>query len=789
MRKQGLSQLIAIALGAMVTNSAVAADEGSGGEQGSSTHADSSGNGASAQVDSITRVVVTASKRPQFADKVPTSLSAISQDMLDKQGVVDLVDLSRVTPGLSVTNGEIFGAPNIAIRGVSSPVGAATTAIYIDDAPIQVRTLDIVSGGVSLPQLFDLSRVEVLRGPQGTLFGSSAEGGAIRFITPTPRTDKTDGEIRFGLDFTQSGQPSYLTGAALGGPISDDLGFRVSALEQHDGGYINHVNRDTGIQTGRDTNSTNLGLIRAALTFKPVDGLTIVPSIYYQDSANNDRVSYYKDAGTFNTYNHMAQPIHDRFELDSISVDYDFDQVSLKSVTTSYQRTLHRLDDYSYVLTPAFTNGAEELPGLPNYLALSHQTTTQRNITEELRLSSLDNPQSRLNWTLGAFLSRAVQQDLQYIAQDIDAFAQALYGEDALAAFGQAGIGPGGAYSYTDYEHMVDRAIAVFGEANYKVTQATTATLGLRIAGTRFDYQSIQNGPLNGGLYSFTGSQQGTSVLPKLSVSTDLDKQNMSYFTMAKGDRVGGANASYGSVPGCAADFAALGISDNPKTYNPDSLWSYELGYKGNLMDGRLELATSVFLIDWKNIQEPILLPTCQFTFTENLARARSTGLELQSQYRYSSNLLLSGTFAYTDAKFTQDAYASANQGELLVKNGQSMPSPPITATAGAEYRWNPSVGGGAYTRADISFASGYDAVGPQGTYNYDPGVRRIPANHYVTLAAGYKTGSWAFSSLLDNALNARTDIFLIRYTPTDPNIQAATFRPRTVKFTAEYKF
>jgi outer membrane receptor protein involved in Fe transport len=193
----------------------------------------------------LEEVIVTATRRAESIRDVPASIAAFGQQQMDIQGMRDVDDIAKFTPGVQFGRGGGFGADldtGISIRGISSGgVGGATTGIYIDDTPIQARST-AASGNFSsnaYPRLFDIERVEVLRGPQGTLFGSGAEGGAIRFITPEPSRESWSSYVRSEIGFTQYGAPSYEAGVAGGGPLVEGkVGFRASVWTRRDGGYV-----------------------------------------------------------------------------------------------------------------------------------------------------------------------------------------------------------------------------------------------------------------------------------------------------------------------------------------------------------------------------------------------------------------------------------------------------------------------------------------------------------------------------------------------------------------------
>src|SRR5271165_1214816 len=252
---------------------------------------------------SLEEVVVTATRRSERLQDVPISVTAFSQEKMDVQGLRNIDDVTRLTPGVAFSRNGTGSSANyndessdINIRGIDSAAGASTTGIYVDDTPIQSRHIGF--GAVNaFPALFDLDRVEVLRGPQGTLFGAGAEGGVVRFITPSPGLDKTTGYARADVASTDGGAASYEGGAAFGAPIIDDvLAFRASVSFRRDGGWVDRVgyalspsasvplptpvyNGDTTQANANFSDTTTASL---ALTWKVSDTLEISLTIYYQ---------------------------------------------------------------------------------------------------------------------------------------------------------------------------------------------------------------------------------------------------------------------------------------------------------------------------------------------------------------------------------------------------------------------------------------------------------------------------------------------------------------------------
>jgi outer membrane receptor protein involved in Fe transport len=270
--------------------------------------------------DSAGAIVVTAQRREENILRVPISVTSYSPQQMDAQGIRQIEDLSRLTPSLLFTRtAGVSGnnGTNITIRGIASDVGSATTAIYIDDTPIQIRSIGYFSGN-PYPRVFDLERVEVLRGPQGTLFGASAEGGAVRFLTPQPNFKDFGFYGRSEISTTENGAPSYEGGIAVGGPVNDKLAVRASGWIRQDGGYIDRVDPTTKATLNKDINRQRTYAAKLGISWRPVDELTITPSIYYQKIESRGRNQYWEGYGDASDQNYATgifnfEPSYDRF--------------------------------------------------------------------------------------------------------------------------------------------------------------------------------------------------------------------------------------------------------------------------------------------------------------------------------------------------------------------------------------------------------------------------------------------------------------------------------------------
>ena len=736
----------------------------------------------------VAEVIVTAQKTQQPISKVPMSISAMTQATLDKEGINNVADLARVVPGLTVRQNS---EPVIAIRGLSSTVGASTTAIYIDDTPVQMHNV-LTQTASAFPRLFDLDRVEVLRGPQGTLFGSGAEGGTIRFITPTPSLTETSGFARSGYAVTEGGAPSYEAGVAFGAPIVDGTaGFRASLWRQREGGYVDRVDPDTDDVVAPNVNSHTATVGRLAFVYAPTPRLTLTPSFYFQETRRGDKDEFFEDAGLNRSWYKLPQPASDRFTLSALTAQYDWDKVTLKSITSYFKRMQSRTDDYSYFSPSSYQGGSPYLAGDPGYTALEKQTTPQKNWNQELRLSSLNAPGDKLSWIGGVYFSRNKQSFRQTIEEPLDTLTQIAFGASVQDVFGVPNNGP---YQWLEQEEFIQREAAAFGEVNYWITDKLKLTTGLRVARDSFTFTDLQDGPEAGGPHNYGGSTSETPVTPKFGLSYQLSSDDMLYATAAKGYRPGGANSAMAGNPACVAgapgtvSLTTLGLADAPRAYGSDSVWSYEVGDKIKLFDRRLTLSASAYWIDWSKIQTGIFVSSCGLDYTTNLGNAVSKGLDLQAQARVLDSITLTAALGYGDAHYTSDA--ASGDGTVLAKAGdQLLNTPTWTLALGAQYDWTVGDNMQAYARLDYQYAGSYKGSPEAGVAGYEADLRDGPATSYFSTRAGLTRGRWELSAYVNNLLNSGTLLNRFHDIPGEGLYRNVTFRPRTLGVSATYRF
>jgi len=799
---------------------------------------------ATAPVAGLEEITVTATRREESISRVPISITAINQEMLDQKGIKDFSDVARFTPGVSFDAGQ---TNQISIRGINSSGGSGTTGIYIDDTPIQVRSLGFNSDD-TLVKLFDLDRVEVLRGPQGTLFGAGSEGGTVRYITVQPSLTKDSTYAKAETSITQGGQPSYEIGIASGGPVVEGVfGVRMSAWFRTDGGWIDRVDPTTLQPVEKNANYVDTGVLRFAALWKPNDAISVSPSILYQNSQRNDVTIYwpeYSDPSKdrYVSANPTARPEPDVFYLPSLNVQVDMGPVRLISTTSYFHRnevsgydgTLYNLGYYQSQI-PAYGNAAGlaafplldgtgvHLPaGLTDYRAPASVTNTQRNLTQEFRLQSTD-PAARLAWTAGVFYSLNRQFSLEEIHDPMaDAFFNQLFGYPIAVFFGTPQNPDGSSVlpmgdSYFNRLLSYDRQIAGFGEVNFNLTDTLKLTAGVRVSKDSFSIESLSDGPQNSGPRPGTQSSSENPVTPKAGIQWQIDPNNMVYFTYAKGFRPGGGNASIPYDPtlqnltlGCTQDFVNLGLTNGaPATYKSDSVQSFEVGAKNNI-DNRIRLASSIYYIKWNNIQENVVPPICQIQFTENLGNAVSKGFDLQADFQVTDAFSIESSFGYTDARYTTSTFIGPVQTGLPVTVtgdaiagpngiGTGYSIPPYSISLGLEYKFQ-TFAHESYLRGDWQYLAGdkwlHSSQDPN-TSSYDSTSLPTERESFASLRAGTKFGDVGVSLFVDNLTDTHTILNYNHQTNSydgsgnlmaSPAYRYISYRPRTFGITVVFK-
>lgn len=717
-------------------------------------------------------IVVTATKREQRLSVVPISASILTQEQMDNIGVGDISEVAELTPGVEYDFSTQYGAgilTNLAIRGINSNVGAATTGVFIDDAPIQARNSNF---GNPYPMTFDLERVEVLRGPQGTLFGAGAEGGAVRFITKDPSVTQSDGLYRAEYSSTEAGGPSVEAGAAAGGPLIDgSLGARASVWYRDEGGYVNRVNPFTGAIVDENANRTSTVAIRLGMAVEPSDSLRVTPSLAYQSVRTHDSPSFYTYLSNpgddvFDNGKLLRQPAEDSFVVSSLKVATPIGTTDLTAVTSYFYRTASAIVDSTNVA------GAVFFAGFGNPLGSAYPTSyadaiptaiaqRQNVLSQEVRLTSSDGA-APLTWLAGLFLSRARQDDPRYTY--------------AIATPETPGI------ETEDYN--TDSVVAGFGNLNLAL-HPWTMSLGLRIERTRSDFTEHAGGYAYVGVPPVShGVTDETPLTPRFGVSYQANESTFLYASLAKGIRIGGINAG---------DPVQCGASRSPTSYASDSVWSHEIGAKETFFDRRLRLDASAFYINWRDVQVDIVFE-CGFGYTANAGAARSKGFDLSADALLSDRLAAGVALSFIDVRYTTTVTAN---DAIIVDRGSvvggvpSVPSPWNLMTS-ADY--SVPIGGSAVAHARAEWVVHSHNPGPftEGdprSISYDPALRADPATSKVNLQLSVVQPRCDVKFSISNALNSHPSLQRFPDAPGSSLYYAYTFRPRTLSLTATRHF
>lgn len=585
--------------------------------QESAAIADDQNAGATQQVSDASDpnsgdILVTAQRFQQRLQDVPISMSVIGAQELEARRVTDLKDLQYAIPGLSIY--EVgTGRSTVQLRGVSTTIGASTVGTYFDETP-----LSLDSGGDNFSvRLIDLERVEVLRGPQATLYGQGSMGGTIRYIPAAPDLDATGGSFDGEISFTDHGDMNYRAVGVLNLPLATDVaGLRLVAGYERAGGYIDNL------ATGEDDiNGADLYNLRASLLVRPSDRLSFTLLANYQetDQANQDIGIDYQTSLA------IPSPTRDRYTLLQGKADYDLDFAVLSGSISYIDRHNFTQFDLSAFFVPTLVLVFGFPPGFIDGVGI--QATTNINIfNSELRLVSQgDGP---FRWQVGA-----VYGDL-----DTNQFG---------GTFTQPGSLPFDLVASNDQRES--RTYTIYGEASYSFTPQLTATVGLRY----FNEHKTRNVvATNFGLTSTdVGEATFDTLNPRFNLVYEFNRNSMIFANVAKGFRSGGFNATS----------AGGGVFPVPPTYDPDSIWSYELGTKHQLLDNRLVLDASVYYNDWSDVQSNNFAPGSPLIIINNSGHVSGWGVDLGVTARPIEDLILNATFGWNNLAFDE---ATADKAE-----------------------------------------------------------------------------------------------------------------------------
>jgi iron complex outermembrane receptor protein len=764
-----------------------------------------------AQPSELGQVIVTSQKRKENLQQVPLSVSVISGDTIQEGHVSDVTDLTRYVPNVSFSSPGGQGLSTLEIRGVSSQAGSATVSIYLDD--VSLTTRNIYSQGAAEPRFFDIDRVEVLRGPQGTLYGASSLGGTIKFITKQPDATKFSGTAYTELSSTSHGGTNHTVQGVLNIPlVAGSTALRIGVQSGHESGYIDRVDPNSLKVIDKGINSTNWEVLKLALKSDLGRGWSVTPALFAQRFKSDDIDAAYQSVGQFQlpqgsaatppqlapfqTSKPLREPSKDTLKLPSLTLNGDLGFGDFTGILSGYTRRFNRTQDGTSVNVPYIASQVSDpalsdtVYGLPSAVMLNNKID---QTSLELRIASKDYAPSRgpLTWIGGVYVARTKTQviDNEPIFGINAAFAAA--GRDINDSNDMGGSFPGaftGDSSYYSARHYNDRQSSLFGEVTYHLAPTLRAIAGLRVLSATQHFTREGDFYYAGGPSTAAIDSTAHAVTPRFAIDWDMSKQTTLYANAAKGFRLGAANRPVPSPdvnPLVGQDLATLHLPGTiPASFKPDSLWSYEVGSKSRLFDNRLALNLAAFYIDWKDIQQDVVLPASGFDFETNVGRAKVYGFESEGRWLATDDLTLSAAYGYTHATFAEDipALGADSNGDLNVRKGDLVQGvPKYSMRLGFEYRFHPMAEGEAFVRGNAKWtgASHGSFVREQKDY-----IR--PAYFTADASAGITYKRWEVSLFVKNVFNNRKII-------QQPSIQSVNealhLRPRTIGAAALYEF
>lgn len=699
-------------------------------------------------------IVVTAQKREQSLQDVSGSIAAVSGADIAETGKDSFADYVNSVPGLSIAS-QGPGLSTIALRGVTTggvrndePQNKETVGVYIDETPVSVNGFNPDLG------LYDIARIEVLRGPQGTLYGSGSMGGTIRIITNKPDFSDTEGSAEGTLSFTRKGGTNYGVKAMVNVPlVTDTIALRAIGYHSKTSGYID--NDLTGEENVNDARTSGARVQLGAKLGERV-GLNLTYMYHELETGGRpDQNSAYKRlARTFDG-------LDDRLHIVNGTFDVDLGGATLTSSTSYVDKRGHNRNSLEFLLKSAL--------GFTSYTPLT-DTNVVKDFSQEIRLAS--DGSGPFSYVVGAFYQhrkRGYQQEHHEA------------GFDAVIGAPSTALGtPETDQSYFATQDIRQTQKALFAELSYKILPELTATAGLRYFHFKERSETYAAGALNGRASSSKGKFSEDGVTPKFNLSYELGKNNMVYAQAVKGFRLGGVN---GAIPVdlCRPDLDALGITNAAGDFGSDSVWNYEVGSKNQFLDRRLTLNVSGYYIKWKDMQTTLTLPSCSSGFRTNVGKARSVGLEIETRLAATDSLDLYGTLGFTDSRLTEDVPFTTWE------DGDTVPAVPRwQISAGARQGFRLFEEDDSYVRADYNYVSRQknmiDADRPTNRYYGD--------YHIVNLQAGTAIPGTPveLSIFARNLLDSHGRVSATAASSQAPE-RFITVQPRTIGATAQMKF
>lgn len=672
----------------------------------------------------LSEVIVTAQKRSERLQDVPVPVTAVGADALLEQSQYRLEDYYSDVPGINLAPGPSGTSSVLTIRGLSSGTsnfGNPTTSVTVDDVPVGA-TASYGGGNNSLvPDIdpSDLARVEVLRGPQGTLYGSSSLGGLIKYVTVDPSTTQVSGRVQADLDGVYHGdQVGYGIRASANVPLTDDAAFRISAFSREDPGYIDNV------LTGKSgVNRVDVYGGRFSFLWRANDAISIKLGALLQDTSGFGSQNVDSNLGNLQqSYIAGTGGFHQQVGVYNLTVSANLGPIDLIAVSGYNHLTYADIQDWTPFLG-FLTEAFYQAPG-----TWDTDNNTLHKFSEEIRLSS--HPGSTVDWLVGGFFTReASHYEQKWLGIDPNT---SQVGGTLLD-----GVWP---TTYTEY--------AGFADVTWHVTPSFDLQVGGRESENKQTYSEVDGGDYAPFLLNLPAPFVTPEVETKDNAFTYLftpswkvSKDFLVYARLASGYRAGGPN------PNCTA-------YQVPCHFSPDKTKNYEIGAKGDLADHKVSLDASLYYIAWKDIQLAVLPPGTPAGFFSNAGGAKSEGAELSVQFKPGAGFSASGWVSWNEAVLTQgfpsDSSAYGVSGNRLPNSSRF--------SANAALHEETLLGGSWIGFAGISVSYVGDRLGNfQGLASGVPLPRQdLPGFARTDLQLGTRYNSWSITMFANNITDRR---------------------------------
>lgn len=665
-------------------------------------------------------IIVTAQRFEQRLQDVPISITAVTDEEIQARNAKLLDDLQYSVPGLSIF-GYGVGASYTQLRGVSNISGPATVGIYYDETPFTLSQVGIDS----TPRLLDMERVEVLRGPQATLYGEGSMGGTIRYIPAAPQLDRVTGFVNGQWSTTDNGANGYLLEGAVNVPlITDTVGVRLAVSHGRDAGWVD------SLATGEENiNSADLWTVRGILRVKPDERLDVsLLGLYQKSDVDNQNFGRDKETAAV-----LETPLRDKTIFLQGKASYDLDFATLTGIVGYIDReNFNRFD-----VTSQYLPFLPITPGLIETIAIDTDSDF-KVYNGELRLASQGS--DRLIWAVGA-TARHLRMDTMQASVEAPGTLPFVF----LSAGGTA----------------ENKSYAVYGEVGYRLVPGLRATIGARYY-SEHKTQRFENTQF--GLSAVDiGDAKFDSFNPRFNISYEISRDAMIYANVAKGFRSGGFNLT-SAAPG------------TPPTYDPDKIWTYEGGGKLALAGSRLFLDASVYRSVWSDVQSVTTPPGSALIYIDNSGRVAGWGVDLSATAQLVPGLTLSGTFGWNNLEYTT---STADKFEGDPVDGAAR----LSYSASLDYRpqLTPDIEG--IFRIDYQHA-GRGQITVR-TY-VPPLLNERPKRDLVNVRAGIAFDEIELSVFANNLFNEDAPILIGPYGIVAENIEQ---RPRTIGISASSRF